>query len=275
MSQKQFSFTILAFVMAGLLFAACSTRTQTKAPATPSGSPPTQPPIATLPSKETIETEEGLDLVIFGDSSLWGVGKYYAAYIEEDLNKTVRLHDMWEGNLSAVALLEKLRENEKVQETVREAEIVVYFGNPEGSMTGDWQCIEPPYSVTDCSPDTFMGYRDTMKAIVDEIFALREGKPTAIRATDFYVPILSLWREAAIEEACTICLENFNEAVHQAAQTKNVPIANVYDAFNGSAHDEDSREKGYIGTDGFHATDLGRITIATLLRELGYEPVAP
>jgi hypothetical protein len=233
--------------------------------------PPT--PLTTV--IKTVEEQEGLDLVIFGDSTLWGVGDYYAAYIQEDLNEPVRLHDMWQGSMSAVALLDKLKENEMVRDTVREAEIVVYFGNPIGSATGDWQCIVEPYSVTNCSPETFAGYRETLEEIVAEIFALREGFPTVIRATDFYIPILSLWREANIEADCTHCIDNMNEAVQQAAEAHHVPVAHVFDAFNGPMHDEDPRDKGYIGPDGVHTTELGRITIATLLRELGYDRVAP
>jgi len=49
----------------------------------------------------------------------------------------------------------------------------------------------------------------------------------------------------------------------------------VYDAFNGPNHDEDPREKGYIGPDGEHTNEEGRKIIAKLFHELGYEPVTP
>jgi hypothetical protein len=185
------------------------------------------------------------------------------------------VRDRWQGGLSATSLLNKLQNNEQWRGWARDAEVVVYFGNPLGSATGDWDCIPRGNYVNDCSPETFIGYRETLEAIVEEIFALREGEPTIIRATDFYVPILRQWREAGLEEACTQCLENMIEAIHQAAAAHNVPVAHVYDAFNGPNHDEDPRDKGYIASDGQHTSVLGQQVIAGLLRELGYEPVAP
>jgi len=49
----------------------------------------------------------------------------------------------------------------------------------------------------------------------------------------------------------------------------------VYDAFNGPNHDEDPREKGYIGPDGRHASKAGQKVIAALMQKLGYKPVTP
>ncbi|RPI58044.1 MAG: hypothetical protein EHM56_02765 [Chloroflexi bacterium] len=52
-------------------------------------------------------------------------------------------------------------------------------------------------------------------------------------------------------------------------------VALVFEAFNGPSHDEDPRDKGYIGRDGIHTGPLGRQLIADLLHELGYEPSPP
>jgi lysophospholipase L1-like esterase len=49
----------------------------------------------------------------------------------------------------------------------------------------------------------------------------------------------------------------------------------VYDAFNGPNHDQDPRDKGYIGSDGMHTNETGQDIIADLLRELGYEYSVP
>jgi hypothetical protein len=207
------------------------------------------------------------------DSSLIGVGQVYASYIEEDLGVEVELHDLWRGGFRAVDLLYRLQNWEDWRAIVSEAEVVVYFGNPLGSATGDWQCIDPEYSVRDCSPETFEGYRVTLEAIAAEILDLRDGSPTILRATDFYSPINSQWREASIFSECMQCFVNMNEAVHQAAGAKNVPVASVFTAFNGPDHDEDPREIGYIGSDGIHTNAAGQEVIAGLLRALGYEPI--
>jgi len=215
------------------------------------------------------------DLVILSDSTLWGVGKYFAAYIEEDMNVTVNLHDEMRNGLSAYTLLQLLQKNQRVRALIQEAEVVVYYGNPEGTATGDWNCVPLATHVNDCSPETFAGYQAKLEAIIEEILALRNGAPTIIRATETYIPILKQWQEAGLEVACTQCIENMNQAVRQAAATYNIPVADIYDTFNGVEHYEDPRDKGYILEDGQHPNVLGRQVIAGLLRNLGYEPVVP
>ncbi len=103
----------------------------------------------------------------------------------------------------------------------------------------------------------------------------QSGKPTIIRVVDFYNPLISRHRDHNIEVECTQCFEIFNSAIQQAAEAYHVPLVSVYDVFNGSNHDEDPREKGYIGSDGVHASEQGQQVIADLLSEAGYEPVEP
>jgi hypothetical protein len=244
----------LAFVLAGC------------APAAPALTPTVSPVPAT-------PTPQVWDLVIMSDSTLIGVGRRYAAFIQEDLGVQVELHDLWRGDLSAAALLDNLRNDEKWRSAAAGAEVIVYFGNPIGTATGDWHCVSRPYAVTDCSPETFTAYQAALEAVAEEILGLRAGAPTLLRATDFYVPVLSLWREAGVAADCTGCIETMNAAVHAAAAAHGVPVAHVYDAFNGPNHDQDARDLGYIGADGVHTSDLGKDVIAGLLRDLGYAPV--
>jgi lysophospholipase L1-like esterase len=116
---------------------------------------------------------------------------------------------------------------------------------------------------------------ENLKAIYEAIFALRNGESTIIRAVGFYNPVISEHRERHMEAECTQCWETFNSAIQQAADEFNIPFVSVYDAFNGVNHDEDPREKGYIGGDGVHTSEQGKQVIADLLSEAGYEPVEP
>lgn len=248
--------------------------------ALPESAPTAMP--AVVPSDEKDEW----DLVLFSDSSGWGVADRYAAYLEEDLDVTVRVHDLSGPALSAGTVLAALRAEEEghplpsdVPDLVRKAEVVVFYGNPVESISeshpGDWNCVssKAPYA-NDCAPETFEAYRADLEAIYQEILRLRGDAPTLIRAFDAYNPLYSVYREHGVYEECTACWENYNAAIHQAAAAYRVPVARVFDSFNGPSHDEDPREKGYIGDDGVHTTGAGRDVIAELLRELGYEPVA-
>ena len=66
----------------------------------------------------------------------------------------------------------------------------------------------------------------------------------------------------------------FQQIIDIAAQN-NIPVADVYTDFNGPNGDQDMGEKGYLFSDGSHANNAGALRMAELLRELGYEPMAP
>jgi len=134
-------------------------------------------------------------------------------------------------------------------------------------------CIRLDQPPDDCTFRLYEPYVENLKAVYEEILTLRNGKPTIIRAVDFYNPLISLHRENNMETECTHCFETFNTAVRKAAEAFNVPLISVYDAFNGIDHNEDPREKRYIGSDGEHTTDKGQQVIADLLSEAGYEPI--
>jgi hypothetical protein len=161
---------------------------------------------------------------------------------------------------------------------VREAEIIVLFGNPEGSgATSDLgTCIsastlerEPPqrYSETDWQP-----YRDVLDEIYAEIWELRDNEPVVLLAVDFINPAISAWRQAGIESECTAALEAMNRAIREAAEDNGATLVSLYDVFNGPNHDQDPREKGWIGEDGIHPSGEGELAIAMALMDVGLHP---
>jgi hypothetical protein len=231
---------------------------------------------------------EEWDLVYISDSTGLGVAYRFAKNIERDTGKTVRVHSYAIGGLSALSVLNTLRsapedvpagQFESLHADIAEAEVIVFFGNPRGDpsqggvMMGGMQSCIGSLVPSDCSPEFYAPYIENLKAVYEEILALRDGKPTIIRAVDFYNPIISSHRTKIIEVECTACWETFNSAVHQAAEAYNILLESVYDAFNGPNHDEDPREKGYIGPDGVHASEEGQQVIADILSEAGYEPI--
>jgi hypothetical protein len=248
-----------------MLLAACTT----PEPTIQSTSAPTEAPVK-------------WDLIFISDSSGWHVGEKYDEYIERDLGVEVTSHDFALPGLSVRSVLNYFRDPDGFQynlmlqtlglaDLLPEAEVVVFFANPRSDEMGDWDCVsENPY-VVDCSPGTFEAYRADLDAIYDQILALRGDAPLIIRAFDAYNPLYSVFREQGVYEECLGCWENFNQVIHQAATAHNVPVAHVFDAFNGPNHDEDPRDKGLIGPDGIHTREEGSTLIADLLRELGYE----
>lgn len=271
--KRELSFALAVLALASTLLMGCTTVSRST--------------LTVMPTEEPEEERAIWDLVLFSDSSGWGVADRYAAYIEEDLDVTVQVHDLAASGLSIGSVLAALRGESSpypssvdVPGLVREAEVVVIYGNPLESISeahrGDWNCVSrtAPYA-RDCAAESFDAYRADLEAVYEEIVELRGDEPVLIRAFDAYNPLYSVYREQGVYDECLGCWENYNQAIHQAAAAHNVPMARVFDAFNGPDHDEDPREKGYIREDGVHTTAEGRRVITDLLRGVGYKPTLP
>jgi hypothetical protein len=235
---------------------------------------------------------EEWDLVVIGDSSMWGLVEAFAAQIEADVGVKVVSHDAAVGGLSAGTVLEWLHSEspprtlveKELANDLRQAEVVVMFANPADSMDAEKlqdleSCIDvstpenPENPVESCSLEAFERYTADLAAIWAEILELRDGQPTVLRATDIYNPVVSLWKESGAFEACTKCWETMSQAARLAAEAYNIPFLSRYDAYNGLNHDQDPREHGYIDSDGEHPSELMNQHTAELLSEMGYEPL--
>ena len=278
------------------LLAACGQEEAAIGPAvspSPPASEPTPIPLTSTPGSSPAPSrppqmpETEWHLVVIGDSSLGGLGEALASRVENEVGVQVVLRNHVLGGLGAGRVLRALQASdpalkswgEALANDLQQAEVVVMFVNPldsvdPGQPLGVAACFAGQAPAS-CSPETFAQYTDDMKAIWAEILALRAGQPTILRATDVYNPLVSPWREAGVFEACTECWENMSQAARLAAEAYNIPFLSRYDAFNGTSHDEDPREKGYILADGEHPTELANEFTAELLSRIGYDPVLP
>jgi hypothetical protein len=219
------------------------------------------------------------DLVWFSDSSGFEVADLWAERIAAEQGVEVRVADHASGGLSAGSVLKKL-DRPECQAEIREAEIVLVYGNPLDSGMVDpaaETCIAADVSSR-AAPSVPTGedwepFREDLRAIYERIFDLREGRPTIVRAMDLYVPVLASWREAGIEAECTDYFEQFNAAVRGVADEYSVLTASMFDEFSGPDHDQDPVERGLISGDGIHTNADGRAAMVEVLDALGYEPV--
>lgn len=229
-----------------------------------------------------MDTSEPWDLVWYSDSTGFGLAELWAERIEKELGVEVRVNDFSSGGLPAATVLGWIGEGIGLpvhRELLAGAEIVVVFGNPRNSgATDDLEtCVStstaPRDGPSDTSIESWEPYRDVLTSIWEIIFDLRDGEPTILRAMDMYNPVIADWREAGIEEECAAGWEAFAQTIKDAAADYDVPTASMFDAFNGTSHDEDPREKGFIGSDKMHTTDEGKAAMVEVLHALGYEPV--
>jgi hypothetical protein len=241
------------------------------------------------------------DLLILSDSSNWGVGQYYAKLIEADMNVKVNLHDCWVDTLPILKVLQTLQSGgtwssvvgdkscqNPVTDLVKEAEVMVLFGNAVGSDSpfGFDTCVQGGFEgknklagfdtykdklLTSCSVEKWATYKTNLGLLIDEIDKIRESRPLILRMTDRYIPVHSMLQANGVDEVCTACVGAFSEAIRQVAEEHGVPIADTLAGFNRKGYMSDPVEAGYIGSDGVHISDKGAQFIATLLQQTGYE----
>ena len=225
-------------------------------------------------------SDEVWDLVYIQDSLGFGVADRYAEHIRTASGADVVVHDKAIGNLQAVTVLSRLRGNhfEDWPELVRNAEIIVLFGNPDGSGTtsdigtcisGSTSQREPPLHN---SEEDWRPYREVLDDVYQEIWKIREDVPVILRAVEFINPAISAWREAGIEKECTEALEAMNRTIRDAALNGGATVVSTYDLYNGPQHEQDPREKGWIGPDGTHLSNEGEQAIADALAASGLSP---
>ena len=222
-------------------------------------------------------TESTWDVVILADSYLANVAEPYAEHVAEANDVDVVLHNEYTHLLPVKSLAEVLAADATVggwPELVSDAEVVVYFANPLGLIPEGQEenCGNGGARIMEshCDGD-WDPYREGLEQIAVEIKRLRDGQPTIIRTIQGYSPGVGSWEEAGVYDDCLACDAYAREAEQAAADAQGVPIAQVWDEFNGPDHTEDPVEKGYIASDGFHPSLEGAQVIADLLHDLGYE----
>ncbi len=264
-------------VLAGLIVVAGCGGTPVTPPGTAPGSASSVPSGAATSAPPT--TAQAWDLVWFSDSSIHGAAQPYAAKIQERLGVTVRLHDFGgSGAHGSASFIAELLDLQAVSQAIQEAEAIVLYTNPARTAAGDAvaaACMEgvkdhPPklYTAAD-----FKEFADVLRSIYEQIFEIRSGKTVALRAVDLYVPVLAGWTAAGVERECTADWETWTSVLRSVAAEWDVPVASMYEAFNGPKHDQDPKEKGLISSDGVHPSEAGTALEVATLDALGYEPI--
>lgn len=221
------------------------------------------------------------ELVWFSDSAAWGVASNWARTIERKLDVQVQVFDyIAYGSGGAANLLDRIESDAAVREQIAGAEIVVVYAAAQSSgipRAHEAVCMsrsrDKPASAGRLSQEELKTYRDILTSIYDRVFQLRGGEPTIVRAMDLYVPVIADWRKAGVYRDCTAGWEAAADTHRDVAAEFGVPMASLYDAFNGPNHDRDPVARGLIAPDGIHTSEKGQALVQATLDRLGYEPV--
>jgi hypothetical protein len=130
----------------------------------------------------------------------------------------------------------------------------------------------PPYYVNDCSAETFERFKSDPGRIVDEILKLREGKPIIIRFGSYWGRP-SHWRQDDVVDERRTCLETYAASSEQVSAGIGTPFISSLDILNGTDHDLDPEDLGYIGVDKVHMSEEGIRLLSDQIWDLGISPV--
>lgn len=267
MSHQRFLTQMIGYPLIFLLLVACGTTEPTPIPT----ATPIPEPTAT-PTSASAEAPAEWLYVALGDSEAVCCGlrsypQYYAEFIEQDLNIKVQLRNHGVSGLTSGELLERLG-TERYQDAVREAQVVTIVITMEDLLTcpqGDRECAEEQLATAMAN----------YAAILEEILTLTSTGDAIIRAQTYDNPFVNRWKEQGVLEERKSMFDRWNQRIVEIATEYDIPVARVYQDFNGPDGNQDPGDKGYIWTDGLHNNDAGVRRMAELLRELGYEPLAP
>lgn len=244
-------------------------------------------PTDNVPAETELTSLDTWDVVVIGDSTLWGIGELIAGKIEAEFGIAVNLHDYSIANLTAVAALEAVRNSEPDTpnarmygwpEILKEAEYVILHPSPAESISetnpGDWSCMYPPYYVEDCSPATLDTFQSDLRNIILEIQKLRGDQPVIVRLGSYWARPGN-WEAEDVIQSCQACLETYSQAVEEVAGEFGIPFISFLDILNGPSHDIEPDSQGYIGSDNVHISETGMEMIANQIWELGLSPIQP
>ncbi|MBC7292135.1 MAG: SGNH/GDSL hydrolase family protein [Actinotalea sp.] len=244
----------------------------------PAGPPDTSPIETATPAPRTT-TDAGattdpdtIQLLYISDSSGWKVGEAYRELAERELGVPVELVDWRFGGFTMTAARDLVRSGRMA---VADAEIVVVWANPLGSgvKEGVDRCVGGPYedpgvyTVADWEP-----FADVAAELLDDVWEARAGRPTVVRVTDLYTPVLTDWERHGIREACLTAFETMSDALREVAESHGATFVSALDVYNGPDHQRDPVAEGLIDVDGTHPSEAGAQAMAEALAAAGFEP---
>jgi lysophospholipase L1-like esterase len=265
--RKRLLTQVVGYTLGFLLLVACGAPPQ---PPTPTATPIPEPTVTPTLIPSEVATE--WLYVALGDSEATCCGtrsypEYYAEFIEQDLDITVNLLNLGSSGLASDELLSRLG-TEYYRDAISQAQVVTVVITMNDLLLcgqGDRECAEEKLAASMAN----------YTAIIEEILRLTSAEHAIIRTQTYDNPFVNEWKERGVFEERKSMLDRWNGQLVEIATQYNIPVARVYRDFNGPNGDQDPGDKGYISTDGMHNNDTGARRIAQLLRELGYEPLAP
>ena len=225
------------------------------------------------------------DSLVTGIFASKGYVPTYRDYLRDDGGLSMQLTNLGKNGWRSGDLLNALRKDQTFRNAVARSQVVTW--NIGGN---DLRQTRSRYKAGTCGgADNQACLRtavSTLKsnwdAIMSEILTLRSTTNTIIRTMDTYNPyvnadqVVDSWPDDGGLNDFQVFkpyIDDVNSYMCLTAQSKKIPCAKVYVAFNGADGSIDPHEKGYLAFDDLHPNDKGHAVIAEQLRSLGLAPL--
>ena len=225
-----------------------------------------------------------LDYVALGDSMATGFGNppgsgyvdVYRGYAQSDLATTVNLNNLAVNGMTSQGLRNALETNSTYQTAVSGADIVTWNigGNDMGAPRAQYKAEGNACGGVDnqdCLRTAVSTFKGNWDAIIDKLQLLSNQSTVPFRTMDVYNPFVVEDMADGTFAVLKLYVDEANAYMRSTGEANGIPVAEVYEAFNGPSGTEDPIAKGYM-VDAIHPSATGHGVIATLLRKLGYAP---
>jgi hypothetical protein len=214
---------------------------------------------------------ETWDYISLGSGMGTAWADHYVALMESDLGVKIVYHSNYVSMQLVGGLLQNVTSNEELREDIKGAEVItIGVGFSDMFWNAIWEYDNGLYDRRELRQKV-KTFRETYDSMLDEVLKLTSSSDTIIQVMDFFFPFVAQYKEQGIYGSTKDYWNDFNESSTQSAQTRGIPAARVFQAFNGRNGEEDPVAKGYIDPEGRHASEQGREIIAAEFRKLGYQ----
>lgn len=223
--------------------------------------------------------KEKWDVVTLGDSFLArsSIPEQYAAFVAEDLNVEVNLNERAVNGQEPSVLLENLRADEELRQTVGEAEVVVFDFGLSWSNSTDLKYLLGTCGGgdnQDCQREAVEEAKADWTEIADLLTELTAGRPVIFHTFIFGDwPYDGAYKDKLTPKQKTTLTGYFHE--FQSFQEADALARNmfVHHVFSEDVNEMPPVE--YLQADKLHLSDEGSLVISSLMREAGYSPLKP
>ena len=219
---------------------------------------------------------ESWDYVVLGGTNGTRWAAEYGDLMESDLGVEIVYHDYYEANQKVSRLLWLAMNNEGLRNDIKNAEVItigIGFSDILETIRFRFEFDAIDQRELEQAVEEF---RKTYNSMLSEIVSIASPNDTIIRIMDFYFLWVGRYREKGIYASTKRDWMKFNECISEAGDRHGIPVAHVFEAFNGLLGDDDPAAKGYLLADDiYYASQKGEEVIAEEFRRLGYERGQP